>query len=91
MALTGRDKGEVRALIDEAIGKLGRHDENSQPLTATQRLARLEAYVYNLDLENRLLRLALHGTKERAAIEQIAQRLGITVDLEVEDDSDGSR
>lgn len=90
MALTGRDKGEVRALIDEAIGRLGRHDENSQPLNATQRLARLEAYVYDLDLENRLLRLALHGTKQRAAIEQIAQRLGIPVDLEVEDDSDGS-
>ena len=90
MALTGRDKGEVRALIDEAIGKLGHHDEDGQPLTDTQRLARLEAYVYNLDLENRLLRLALHGTKERAAIAQLAERLGVAVDLEIEADNSGS-
>lgn len=90
MALTGRDKGEVRALIDEAIGNLGRHDENGQPLTETERLGRLEAYVYNLDLENRLLRLALHGTKERAAITQLAKRLGVAVDLEVEADNSGS-
>ena len=83
MALSPRDKGEVRAIVDAAIADLTHRSGDGAELTKDEQLAVLQAHVYNLDLENRLLRLALHGQKERAAIEQIAAHVGITVDLSV--------
>lgn len=86
MALTGRERGEIRAeietAIDAAIGRLT-DPENTGALSKDEQLVALQAHVYNLDIENRLLRFALHGQKERAAIKQLAQHLGVEVDLAI--------
>lgn len=91
MALTARERGEFRALVestvDAAIGRLT-DPASAGSVTKDEQLAALQAHVYNLDIENRLLRLALYGQKERAAIARIAEHVGVDVDLDIPGDNE---